>query len=88
VPADANAGAAAPPATPIVVVSKRAIVQRGAQTSVWVVTNGIAATRNVTLGPERLDQVEVKSGLAPGEAVIINAPDTVLDHGHVRVRGA
>jgi hypothetical protein len=30
----------------------------------------------------------VKSGLAPGEAVILNAPDTLVDHGRVRIRGA
>ena len=59
------------------VVSKRAIVQRGGQTAVWVVTDGVASARNVTLGADRLDQVEVKSGLAPGEAVIINAPAAV-----------
>jgi RND family efflux transporter MFP subunit len=84
-PTPGGGGAAA---TPTVVVSKRAIVQRGGQTAVWVVTDGMASARNVTLGADRLDQVEVKSGLAPGEAVIINAPAAVVDRSHVRVRGA
>ena len=55
---------------------------------VFVVTNGLAVLRPVVLGSERLDQVEVKNGLAPGEAVILNAPETVQSGGHVRVRGA
>jgi HlyD family secretion protein len=86
--AASNAGTSATPAAPIVVVSRRAVVQRSGQPTVWVVVDGVATARNVALGAERLDQVEVKSGLAPGEAVIINAPDTVQDHGHVRVKGA
>ena len=57
-----------------VVVPKRAVVERGGQTSVWVVTGEAAASRAVTLGAERLDQVEVASGLVPGEAVVLNAP--------------
>jgi RND family efflux transporter MFP subunit len=76
------------PAAPIVVVSRRAIVERGGQTTVWVVTDGAASARVVTLGAERLDQVEVKNGLVPGEAVILNPPAGVTDHGRVRVRGA
>jgi RND family efflux transporter MFP subunit len=83
----AAAGASGAPSAPIVVVSKRAVVDRGGQTMVWVVVDGVASARAVTLGAERLDQVEVKSGLAPGEAVILNAPAGVLDHGRVRVRG-
>ncbi len=63
------------------------MVQRGGQPSVWVVTESIAAARPVTLGTDRLDQVEVKTGLAPGEAVVLNAPATVTDRGRVRVRG-
>lgn len=87
-PASANATADAAPSARAVVVPKRAIVHRGGQTSVWVVTGEVAASRNVTLGPERLDQVEISSGLAPGEAVVLNAPAGVTNGGRVRVRGA
>ena len=55
---------------------------------VFVVNNGLAVMRPVVLGPERLDQVEIKNGLVPGEAVILNAPETVESGGHVRVKGA
>jgi RND family efflux transporter MFP subunit len=87
-PQASAAAAAGAPSAPIVVVSRRAIVDRGGQTIVWVVTDDAASVRTVTLGAERLDQVEVKSGLAPGEAVILNAPAGLTDHGRVRVRGA
>jgi len=90
-PSKAAAGAAADRAlstAPIVVVTKRAIAQRGGQTVAWVVTNGLAVMRPVVLGPERLDQVEVRSGLVPGEAVVLNPPETVQNGGPVRVKGA
>lgn len=73
---------------PAVVVSRRAVVERGGQTSVWIVADGVATLRPVTIGPTRLDQVEVTAGLAPGETVILNAPAGVTDSGRVRVRGA
>lgn len=76
------------PAAPTVVVSKRAVAERAGQQVVFVVTNGLAVMRPVMLGAERLDQVEVKNGLAPGEAVIVNAPETIQSGGHVRIKGA
>jgi hypothetical protein len=69
-------------------VSKRAVADRGGQKVVFVVTNGLAVMRPVVLGTERLDQIEVKNGLAPGEAVILNAPEAVQSGGHVRIKGA
>jgi HlyD family secretion protein len=76
------------PAAPTIVVSKRAVAERGGQKVVFVVNDGLAVMRPVVLGSERLDQIEVKTGLVPGEAVILNAPETVQSGGHVRVRGA
>jgi hypothetical protein len=40
----------------------------------------------VTLGPERLDQIEVRSGVIPGETLIVNPPPTLTDRGRVRVK--
>ena len=54
---------------------------------VWVVTGTTAARRVVTLGRDRLDQVEVRSGVVPGEAVILNPPSTLADRGPVRLKG-
>lgn len=89
-PAGTTAGAVADasrPGTPSVVIPRRAIVERSGQTTVWVVTGGIAASRPVTLGPARLDQVEVTQGLAPGEAVVLNPPSALVDQAPVRLRG-
>jgi HlyD family secretion protein len=74
-------------AAPIVLVPKRALAEQGGQSFVWVVTGGIALRRPVTLGPERLDQIEVRSGVVPGEAVVLNPPAGLTDRGVVRVKG-
>jgi len=68
-------------------VPKRAVTEQGGQPHVWVVTNRTAARRPVTLGPERLDQVEVRGGVVPGDAVIVNPPPALTDRGLVRVKG-
>ena len=67
---------------------KRAVVEQGGQSVVWVVTGGTVARRPVTLGAERLDQVEVRSGVVPGEGVIMNPPQGLADGGPVRVKGS
>jgi HlyD family secretion protein len=72
---------------PIVLVSKRAVTERNGQPAVWVVSNGRASRRAVALGPDRIDQVEVRSGLSPGEAVVLNPPADLADGGRVRVKG-
>jgi RND family efflux transporter MFP subunit len=72
---------------PIVLVPKRAVAESGGHSHVWVVTAGTASRRPVTLGAERIDQVEVRSGIVPGEAVIVNPPPALADRGLVRVKG-
>jgi RND family efflux transporter MFP subunit len=77
-----------PSATPaIVLVPKRAIAEQNGQSFVWVVTAGNAARRAVTLGAERLDQIEVRSGVVAGEALILNPPAGLADRMLVRVKG-
>jgi len=74
--------------TSTVLIPKRAVSMQHDKPTVWVVTNGAAARRAITLGAERLDQVEVKSGVLPGEALIVNAPPALADKGRVRVKGS
>jgi RND family efflux transporter MFP subunit len=83
----APAAAAGAPGAPVVLVAKRAVLEQNGQKFVWVVTGGAASRRTVTIGPERLDQVEVRSGVAPGEAVIMNAPAGLADGSRVRAKG-
>lgn len=72
---------------PTILVPKRAVIEREGQSIVWVVSGGVASRRVVTVGPVRLDQIEVRSGVAPGEAVVLNPPSTLVDRGVVRVKG-
>jgi len=82
----ANAAAPIPPA-PVVLVPKRAVTEQNGQSHVWVVTGGSAVRRPVTLGADRLDQIEVRSGVMRGDAVILNPPAGLADRGLVRVKG-
>jgi HlyD family secretion protein len=78
---------AASAASPIVLVQKRAVTEHNGQSVVWVVADRTALRRPVTLGAERLDLVEVRSGLVPGDAVILNPPPGLTDRTLVRVKG-
>ena len=81
-----GAGQAAPaPGTPVVLIPKRAVSEQDGQSGVWVVASSTVAHRRVSLGPERIDQVEVRGGLAPGEAVVLN-PVGLTDGARVRLK--
>jgi RND family efflux transporter MFP subunit len=75
-------------APPVVLAPKRAIIQQGGASVVWVVSSGSSVRRVVTLGAERIDQVEIKSGVVPGEVVVLNPPAGLTDRGIVRVKGS
>ena len=80
-------GGAAAPAEPIVLIPKRAVAEQSGHPTVWVITGVTASRRAVTLGKDRIDHVEVRSGVAPGEAVVLNPPPTLIDHGRIRIKG-
>jgi HlyD family secretion protein len=74
--------------SPAVLVPKRAVTgQQGSQATVWVVNDGVASQRPVTLGADRIDQMEVRTGLVPGEAVIVGVPPGLTDRARVHVKG-
>ena len=75
-------------APPIVLVPKRAVIEQNNQIVVWVVAGGTATRRPVTRGADRLDQVEVRSGVSAGEAVILNPPPALTDRALVRIKGS
>ena len=85
VPDKARPAAAAPP---VVLVPKRAVTEQNGQSIVWVISGATSARRVVTLGSERIDQIEVKSGVVPGEVVALNPPAGLTDRGMVRVKGS
>jgi HlyD family secretion protein len=86
--ADPSTGGRAATGSPVTLVLKRAIQDQNGQPGVWVVNGTTVARRAITLGAERIDQVEVKSGLLPGETVVLNPPAGLSDHGVVRVKTA
>jgi RND family efflux transporter MFP subunit len=78
---------ASQPVPPVVLVPKRAVTEQNGQQIVWVITGNTAARRPVTLGEDRIDQVEAKSGVVPGEMLILNPPAALTDRAMVRVKG-
>jgi RND family efflux transporter MFP subunit len=86
---DAHASRTGQPSAsdPVILVPKRAVTEQGGQPVVWVVTANTANRRVIALGPERLDQIEVKTGVVPGETIVMNPPPSLTDRGLVRVRG-
>jgi len=86
--AEPTPGDAAAAQAPIVLVPVRAVTERDGQSLVWVVAGGVASRRPIVVGAPRLDQVEVRSGIAPGEAVVLNPPAGLTDRGIVRVKGS
>ncbi len=79
----------APGATraPTLLVPKRAVVAQNGQSAVWIVRESTATRRPVTLGRERLDQVEVASGVLPGETVVLAPPPGLANQALVRIKG-
>jgi multidrug efflux pump subunit AcrA (membrane-fusion protein) len=57
-----------------------AVVERGQLTSVYVVdAQDIARLRLITTGERRAERVEVLSGLAAGERIVVDGTDRVGD---------
>jgi multidrug efflux pump subunit AcrA (membrane-fusion protein) len=71
-----------------VLIPKRAMIEWHGQPAAWVVTRGTASHRAITVGAERLDQVEITSGVMPGDTVILNPPPTLTDGAPVHVKGS
>lgn len=63
-----------------------AVVTQGQVRSVYVVEDGRARSRLVTLGRQRNTRVEVLSGLAAGEQVVVPIPAGLSDGALVEVR--
>ncbi len=63
----------------LLVVPRSAVQRQGQLISVFVVADGRALRRLVTLGREYGEQVEVLSGLAAGETVVSSPPSSLTD---------
>jgi HlyD family secretion protein len=66
----------------VVVLETELIQREGKETFVWVLDRSDRALKQpVTLGLEGLTTVEIKSGLKPGDRVVISTPDLQLEPG-------
>jgi len=74
-------------ARPALLTPQSAVVRRGALTGLFIVdADGAARLRWVRLGRDRDGQVEVISGLAPGERFVVSPPASLTDGAPVAVR--
>jgi multidrug efflux pump subunit AcrA (membrane-fusion protein) len=64
-------------------VPSSALVINGQNTSVWLVTDGVAHLRRITLGAQGDTVVQVDSGLAAGNLIVVSGADKVGDGEHV-----
>jgi HlyD family secretion protein len=68
----------------VVRVPPTALFRRGDEFAVFVVENGIARARTVGIGERGADAAEVRSGIEPGERVILHPSDRIEDGVRVR----
>lgn len=71
----------------VVTVPTVAVIDRNGQSAVFVVQDGRAVERPVTIGLSNSQVSEVKSGLSPGEQVIVRGQLQLADGVAVRVTG-
>jgi RND family efflux transporter MFP subunit len=82
-----KAGKGAPPGPPMVLVPKEAVATRDGRSVVFEVVEGKVRQRVVEAGVERQGQLVVRQGLAGGETLVAQPPDTLKDGDPVRVKG-
>ena len=72
---------------PTVLVPKTAVLNRDGRALVFEVREGRVRSRAIVVGFERSGQVIVKEGLAGGETLVSNPPETLKDGDAVKVKG-
>ena len=70
----------------LLAVPPEAVVRKGQLTSVFVISEGVARQRLVTLGRPLDGRREVLSGLAAGDQMVISDPASLVDGSPVEVR--
>ena len=70
----------------VVAIPPQAMVERGQLQSVFVIEDGCARTRLVTIGERGQSAVEVLSGLSEGEKLVSPVPSGLADGTRVEVR--
>ncbi len=71
-------------AKPVVSVPKAAVQKDGTRDFAWVVQNGRAERRALTLGGTKADEAVVVAGLTAGERVIVESPRNISEGSRVK----
>jgi RND family efflux transporter MFP subunit len=74
----------APPARSRLLVPRRAVQIDDGRHVVFVVRDGRAERRPVTLGTGDADQIEIQSGLSAGERIVVDGPDDLTNNSRVQ----
>jgi RND family efflux transporter MFP subunit len=80
------AAAASSQQQPIIVIPKSTAIKSGRETFVWTVSDGAARRVPILIGRELETGLEIKSGLAGGETIIVNPSDNLHDGEPVAAR--
>jgi RND family efflux transporter MFP subunit len=70
----------------VLAIPKDAVVGGSLNPSVFVVENGVGRVREVSLGLEAEEEIEVREGLADGEVVVVWGQNRLTDGARVKVR--
>jgi membrane fusion protein, multidrug efflux system len=68
-----------------ITLPRTSVLVDGAAPRVFVVREGIAVEREVTLGFSRGDRVEIRSGIEPGDTVVVRGQDNLRPDAPVRM---
>ena len=72
--------------TPPLTIPSNTLIFRTSATQVAVAENGVAHLRNISVGRDLGNSLEVLSGLGPTDAVILNPPDSLADGAPISVQ--
>jgi len=61
-----------------------AVIHEGAENWVWVVADGRVHRRNVAIGPNNFVSIQVRSGLAPGDQVVVEGKQGLREGQRVK----
>jgi RND family efflux transporter MFP subunit len=75
------------PGQEVVLVPRQAILYREEEATLFVVQDGRAYLRKVTTGRENINDIEVRSGLQPGEQVVVSGRESLQDGDPVALDG-
>jgi RND family efflux transporter MFP subunit len=74
-----NAAGATPSSTRAVIVPRSAVRSRNGRDIVWLARDGRVTQRAVAVGARNGDEVTLSAGLAGGEVIVIEGPETLTD---------